>query len=152
MRSLLGFCERVDALHNRLASAGPLELIDEVVAGFDLKRHWREEQPELTAKPGRGDPLELLELVRLHAAESTTREDLLTLWDKRAEDELAQVGMEQDKLSRERNEKQDRVVISTIHASKGREYDAVVIPEYDGDARAGSLARSRKSDESCTSA
>ena len=37
-----------------------------------------------------------------------------------------------DTLDREEGT-EDRVVIGTIHAAKGREYDAVVIPDYDCD-------------------
>jgi len=58
---------------------------------------------------------------------------LLTLWDKRAEDEREQVGMELDNLTRERDETHDRAVISTMHASKGREYESVVLYDYNPD-------------------
>ena len=42
------------------------------------------------------------------------------------------MGVADDTLAREESE-EDRVVIVTIHASKGREYHSVVIPDYDCD-------------------
>ena len=47
--------------------------------------------------------------------------------------------MADDTLSREESE-EDLVVIGTIHASKGREYDSIVIPDYDCDTSRWSAA------------
>src|SRR5665647_3426166 len=56
----------------------------------------------------------------------------LSVWDQLLADELAHAGMADDTLAREEAE-DDRVVIGTIHAAKGREYAAVAIPDYDCD-------------------
>ncbi len=47
--------------------------------------------------------------------------------------------MADDTLAREESE-EDRVVIGTIHAAKGREYDSIVIPDYDCDVSRWSAA------------
>ena len=56
----------------------------------------------------------------------------LRTWDRLLADEEAHEGVSDDTLAREESE-EDRVVIGTVHAAKGREYDAVVIPDYDCD-------------------
>ena len=56
----------------------------------------------------------------------------VSVWDRLLADELAHAGMADDTLAREEAE-EDRVVIGTIHAAKGREYAAIAIPDYDCD-------------------
>ena len=56
----------------------------------------------------------------------------LSVWDRLLADELAHADMADDTLARE-EANEDRVVIGTIHAAKGREYAAVAIPDYDCD-------------------
>ena len=76
----------------------------------------------------------------------------LAVWDRLLADEIAHADMADDTLARE-EAAEDRVVIGTIHAAKGREYAAVAIPDYDCDVtRWERGARSRRSGGSCTSA
>ena len=63
----------------------------------------------------------------------------LATWDRLRADEEAHEGTADDTLAREESE-EDRVVIGTIHAAKGREYDSVVIPDYDCDVSRWSAA------------
>ncbi len=56
----------------------------------------------------------------------------LRTWDRLLADEVAHEGVSDDTVAREESE-EDRVVVGTVHAAKGREYDAVVIPDYDCD-------------------
>lgn len=133
LRTLVGFHERVESLHSRMSeSLAPLGLINEIVDRLDLVRHWRDEQSNQHA-PDDADPLELLDLIRLHAAEHRSVNSFLGHWDQRASEEQAGEGMDDDDLRREEAEDLDRVVIGTIHAAKGREYEAVVLFDYNPD-------------------
>lgn len=126
--------DRAHALHQKLATnLSPLQLIDEVVAAFVLENFWRDERRAASKEQDDGDPIELLNLIRIHAAELSSVEDFLASWDLRSVEESEQVDMEQDVLVREQDEEADRVVISTMHASKGREYEAVVLFDYGSD-------------------
>lgn len=138
--------DRADALHQKLAAnLSPLQLIDEVVAAFLLENFWRDERRAASKEQDDGDPLELLNLIRIHAAEPSSVEDFLASWDLRSAEESEQVDMEQDVLVREQDEEVDRVVISTMHASKGREYEAVVLFDYGSDL--GKLTREQLEEE-----
>jgi len=75
----------------------------------------------------------LLDLIRLHAGEASDIDSFLALWDQREAEEVEKTDSASDDLAREDTPDQDRVVISTMHASKGREYEAVVIFDYAAD-------------------
>ena len=130
-KALRDFCERTALLQGRLARGlSPLELVDEIVDAFGLERFWRDERSGAGKAQDEGSPLHLLEQIRLHAGEAETVEEFLVMWDARAAEEERRLGMESDVLGRERDDEADRVVISTMHASKGREYKAVVLFDY----------------------
>jgi superfamily I DNA/RNA helicase/very-short-patch-repair endonuclease len=126
--------DRADALHEKLATdVAPLRFIDEVIDAFLLENFWRDERSPAGKEQDDGDPLELLNLIRIHAGEASSIDAFLASWDRRSAEEREQVGIEQDVLGREHDEEADRVVISTMHASKGREYEAVVLFDYGAD-------------------
>ena len=77
-------------------------------------------------------PLQVLDTIALLAETYPDPAEYLAAWDRLRADEEAHEGMTDDTLAREEAE-EDRVVIGTIHAAKGREYHAVVIPDYDCD-------------------
>lgn len=136
-KALRGFRDRVRILQRKFSNEliTPEELVNEVIREFDLERYWRDEKPNRNRDQDEGSPIALLDLIRLHARESsgTGIDSFLAAWDQRAADEIGKTDSAADDLAREDSPEQDRVVISTIHASKGREYEAVVIFDYDAD-------------------
>jgi superfamily I DNA/RNA helicase len=56
----------------------------------------------------------------------------LAAWDRLEAEERAHDGAADDPTARE-DACDDRVVIGTIHAAKGREYHSIVVPDYDCD-------------------
>ena len=84
-------------------------------------------------------PLEVFDALLLLAETYPEPAEYLRMWDRLRADEEAHAGVADDTLSREESE-EDRVVIGTIHAAKGGEYDSVVIPDYDCDVSRWSAA------------
>ncbi len=82
--------------------------------------------------PDSADSLRVFDSLLLLAETYPDPAAYLRTWDRLLADEQAHEGVGEDTLAREESEV-DRVVIGTIHAAKGREYDAVVIPDYDCD-------------------
>jgi len=81
---------------------------------------------------GGEDPLRIFDGLLVVAETIADPGAFLSAWSRLLADEEAGAGMAGDTLDREEGS-EDRVVIGTIHAAKGREYDAVVIPDYDCD-------------------
>jgi superfamily I DNA/RNA helicase len=121
------------------------QLVSAVVDDFGLQRCWSERTrseaavtdgwagamgagPD-TSGPDCAGPLHVLDALLLLADCRPEIPDFLAEWDRLLADEEAQAGMADDSLAREESA-DDRVVIGTIHAAKGREYRCVVIPEY----------------------
>ena len=77
-------------------------------------------------------PLEVFDSLLLLAETYPDPGEYLATWDRLRADEEAHADIADDTLAREESE-EDRVVIGTIHAAKGREYHSVVIPDYDCD-------------------
>ena len=84
------------------------------------------------AGPDGAGSLQVFDSLLLLAETYPDPETYLSTWDRLLAAEEAHEGVGDDTLAREEAE-EDRVVIGTIHAAKGREYDAVVIPDYDCD-------------------
>ena len=82
--------------------------------------------------PDGAGSLQVFDSLLLLAETYPDPETYLSTWDRLLAAEEAHEGVGDDTLAREESE-EDRVVIGTIHAAKGREYDAVVIPDYDCD-------------------
>ena len=82
--------------------------------------------------PDGAGSLQVFDSLLLLAETYPDPETYLSTWDRLLAAEQAHEGVGDDTLAREESE-EDRVVIGTIHAAKGREYDAVVIPDYDCD-------------------
>ena len=134
-RPLSGLVELAGALHDRLA--GPVasdELVWAVVEAFGLDGLWATEA-DAAAEAGLSDgsgPLEVFDSLLLLAETYPDPATYLATWNRLRADEEAHAGTADDTLAREESE-EDRVVIGTIHAAKGREYHSVVIPDYDCD-------------------
>ncbi len=135
-RGLTELNDRVVSVTEQMTAKGDSseELLDRVVGAFDLLNFWHDH-----AANGHGDAKEdaspgaLLDLLRLHAQKVPVVGDFLSHWDGKSEAELSQRDVASDDLERERTKTEDRVVIGTLHSSKGREYDSVVLYDYEVD-------------------
>ena len=112
-----------------------------VVEAFGLDDHWAAEADAAAAAAGSdgAGPLEVFDSLLLLAETYPDPAAYLSTWDRLRADEEAHEGVTDDTLAREESE-EDRVVIGTIHAAKGREYNSVVIPDYDCDVSRWSAA------------
>ena len=114
-----------------------------VVETFALDDLWAAEADAAAAGDGAGSdgagPLEVFDSLLLLAQTYPDPATYLRTWDRLLADEQAHLGVADDTLSREESE-DDLVVIGTIHAAKGREYDSIVIPDYDCDVSRWSAA------------
>ncbi len=116
------------------------DLVWTVVDAYGLDELWAAEADAAaggSATDSAGGPdgpgsLQVFDSLLLLAETYPDQEAYLRTWDRLLADEEAHEGVGDDALAREESE-EDRVVIGTIHAAKGREYDAVVIPDYDCD-------------------
>ena len=111
-------------------SAG--ELVWAVVDEFGLEDYWDGGAPDAPGQQDEAGALQVLDALLVLAETYPDPAAYLFVWDRLLADELAHAGMADDTLAREEAE-EDRVVIGTIHAAKGREYVAVAIPDYDCD-------------------
>ena len=128
--------ERVTVLHDavRREELTATMLVESIISEFELVRFWNDEAD--SAKQGDQDeagPLQIVNTVRMLATDSPSIPAFLSKWDRRVESEAERFDMTDDTLDREEDEGRDQVVISTIHASKGREYQSVVIVDYEPD-------------------
>ena len=118
------------------------DLVWAVVEAFGLDDHWAAEADAAAADAGAGSdgagPLEVFDSLLLLAETYPDPATYLSTWDRLRADEEAHEGVADDTLAREESE--DRVVIGTIHAAKGREYHSVVVPDYDCDVSRWSAA------------
>jgi DNA helicase II / ATP-dependent DNA helicase PcrA len=161
-RPLSELIERIESLRAELGAGPPLtsdELVGAIITDFELVEYWRlraeaARRPEEAAaaagmraspaaEPDGGGPFQVVAALSLLAQIHPDRDACLAAWDALLRDEEAHAGVADDTLAREEAE-EDRVVIGTIHAAKGREYDAVVIPEYDCDTSRWSLAETEE--------
>jgi len=123
------------------------DLVWSTVDAFGLEDWWRDTSaPDDGGGDGAGqgddagghrgdggeDPLRILDGLLVVAETLPDPGAFLGAWSRLLADEEAGAGMAGDTLEREEGA-EDRVVVGTIHAAKGREYDAVVIPDYDCD-------------------
>ena len=135
-RPLSGLVELVTSVRSQLDSAavGSEDLVWLVVEAFGLDELWAAEADAAAAgAPSDGaGPLEVFDALLLLAETYPDADGYLRTWDRLLADEEAHEGVADDTLAREESG-EDRVVIGTIHAAKGREYDSVVIPDYDCD-------------------
>jgi DNA helicase-2/ATP-dependent DNA helicase PcrA len=142
-RPLCALVGLIDATRGHLAAAreqataAPTaeDLVWTVVEAFGLDDHWAAEADAAAAGEAGSDgagPLEVLDSLLLLAETYPDPEVYLHTWDRLRADEAAHAGVAVDSLAGEESG-EDRVVIITIHASKGREYHSVVIPDYDCD-------------------
>lgn len=145
-RPLSALVAQVEALGGepRASRRGTLaaDLLWTVVDEFGLEDHWAAEAEAArrstgssglsasdAAAPDTSGPYQVLDSLHLLAELYPDPSVYLTVWDRLRADEEAHADVADDTLAREEAE-EDRVVIGTIHAAKGREYRSVVIPEY----------------------
>jgi DNA helicase II / ATP-dependent DNA helicase PcrA len=108
------------------------ELVWAVVDQFGLEDYWDGAAHEPDGPQDEAGALQVLDALLVLAETYPDPTVYLAVWDRLLADELAHEGTADDSLAREEAE-EDRVVIGTIHAAKGREYAAVAIPDYDCD-------------------
>jgi superfamily I DNA/RNA helicase len=143
-RPLTDFAAQVEALgaalrtvrHAGPGSGEPLSagvLVWAIVDEFGLEDFWSTSAASGAdgASDGAG-PLQVFDALLLLAEARPDPDAFLAAWDRLLADEEAHAGSADDTLAREESG-DDRVVIGTIHAAKGREYHSVVIPDYDCD-------------------
>lgn len=130
--ALAEFRATVEALNHEFQRRRPTapQLLEEVVNAFDLRRFWDDKQPSKMRKLDDADPTNLLFLIRILAQDKPDPTEFLAEWDAAAEAEVKEGNAQDDTLEREEDEETDRVVISTIHAAKGREYHSVCLWDY----------------------
>jgi ATP-dependent DNA helicase UvrD/PcrA len=143
-RPLSALVELAASLKSELADPALTaeDLVWTVVEAFGLDDHWAA-QADAAAAAGAGSdgagPLQVFDSLLLLAETYPDPASYLRTWDRLRADEEAHEGVADDTLAREEAE-EDRVVIGTIHAAKGREYHSVVIPDYDCDISRWSAA------------
>jgi DNA helicase-2/ATP-dependent DNA helicase PcrA len=133
VRGVVDLVDRVSSLRAKYREQAPSshELVDDVILTFGLEEFWSDRVSSGPRRADDGDPLVLVELIRFHASEATAVSDFLELWSDRARQEESRFQMSEDTLAREQPTEEDHVVIGTMHSSKGREYEAVVLLDYD---------------------
>jgi superfamily I DNA/RNA helicase len=114
----------------RVKPCSARQLLDDVLREFDLHRFWTDEAaPERSGSQNdEADPLQVVSVVRVIASRYQDAYAFLREWDRLAAEEEQHADIADDDLAREAEE--DRVVIGTIHAAKGREYRSVVSADY----------------------
>jgi DNA helicase-2/ATP-dependent DNA helicase PcrA len=133
-RPLSTLVELVAAAREQTAATSE-DLVWTIVETFGLDDLWAAEADAAAAAGAPSDgagPLEVFDSLLLLAETYPDPEAYLRTWDRLRADEEVHIGVADDTLAREESE-EDRVVIVTIHAAKGREYHSVVIPDYDCD-------------------
>jgi len=133
VRSLQGFVNTINRWHRdpKLKNSPADELINELATDVGLIAYWTDLSDGGNKDAQDGNPLELFDLIKLHAADLVGAKQLLSYWDDQARIENEKDRHDaSDSLKREEDDSLDAVVISTIHASKGREYESVVLPDY----------------------
>jgi DNA helicase II / ATP-dependent DNA helicase PcrA len=142
-RPLTALVELTSKLRSELADPGLIsaDLVWAVVEAFGLDDHWTAEADAAAAGAGSdgAGPLEVFDSLLLLADTYPEPATYLGTWDRLRADEETHEDVADDTLAREESG-EDRVVIGTIHAAKGREYHSVVIPDYDCDVSRWSAA------------
>ncbi len=108
------------------------ELVWAVVDEFGLEDYWEACGDRPGEQQDEAGALQALDALLVLAETYPDPAVYLSVWDRLLADEIAHTDMADDTLAREEAE-EDRVVIGTIHAAKGREYAAIAIPDYDCD-------------------
>jgi ATP-dependent DNA helicase UvrD/PcrA len=131
--SLVQLVARVGTLRESYARERPTsrKFLEDVLEEFELIRHWADRSSrDPLGEQDAGDPLHLVDAVRMLAADVPDIDTFLERWDERTDREGERWDMESDTLGREERPKADQVVIGTMHSSKGREYETVVLFDY----------------------
>lgn len=118
---------------HRTSKLESVQLVDDVLTEFELRRFWTDLATKGVRDADDAGALQVVDVVRMLATDLPDVGAFLAAWDQFAERERARDDSTDDTLQREENEKQDQVVIGTIHAAKGREYQSVVLADYNPD-------------------
>ena len=106
-------------------------LLGTVIEQFSLEALWCRTVVD-DGDVERDSPWQVVDALAMFAETYPKPAIFLATWDRLGADEAAHSDMSDDSLAREQAE-EDRVVLGTIHAAKGREYHSVAIPDYDPD-------------------
>jgi superfamily I DNA/RNA helicase len=130
-RAVVDLVQRVLVLHHRLQGCTAAQLLDTVITEFQLERYWTDEfHAAASQQQDDAGPMQVVAVLRSLATDQPTVEAFLRRWDEQRATEEEQADTADDDLAREESADTDRVVIGTIHSSKGREYASVVIVDY----------------------
>lgn len=131
-RNNLGkFHSKILNLHVQTSRLSAESLIDPIVAYFGLQEHFinLKDSPSLDVDQATDE--HVLNILVDLSREYLTPDQFYEFLCQQAEKEYAKTDMVgEDSLSREVDASKDQVVISTIHAAKGREYQGVVLFNY----------------------
>ncbi|HET6494170.1 MAG TPA: ATP-dependent helicase [Thermoleophilia bacterium] len=120
-------------------------LISTVIDVFALDKVWQLPSPDTKDAPGstggpagiaphdEAGPFQIVDSLILLAEAIPVPTQYLATWDRLQIAEEAGIDAARTEPAREEEGPVDGVVIGTIHSAKGREYQAVVIPDYDCD-------------------
>lgn len=134
-RSVAQLLSVAESLRRRIvAGTVPVNvLIRSLINEFGLEEFWKDEQkPKSDESKDDANPMDILGVIELMVEEAETVDELTGEWDQMYAKESDRIDMsDSDDLSREIRDDVDEVIISTIHAAKGREYRSTVIFDYD---------------------
>jgi DNA helicase-2/ATP-dependent DNA helicase PcrA len=108
-------------------------LLDDVLLSFGLEQYWQDARSKTRRESDDADTAVLLRLIRQHAEQNESPTQFLALWDENQVAERQRHEDATDKAGGESASAEDEVVIGTIHSSKGREFDAAVLYDYNCD-------------------
>jgi DNA helicase-2/ATP-dependent DNA helicase PcrA len=132
-RSLVSFVQTTELTKTRIDSGeiSARDIVRLILTEFGLTNMWTNKADAPGEASDDADPEEIINVIKLFVQDSTDFADLTRRWEQAYQQEVNRTDMSDgDRLDREINESSDEVVISTIHASKGREYSAVSIFDY----------------------
>lgn len=124
----------VEALHSRVEGLTAGALLENIVKECELERYWTDESRGASRMDeDEAGPFQVLRILSMLAEDRPQLHAFIGEWDAAREREVAQNDVQEDTLEREEPETDDHVVIGTIHSAKGREYQAVVLVDFDPD-------------------
>jgi len=130
-KHLEGFHSKILNLHAQKSQLSAEALIDRIVDRFELQKHFSNLKNAQNLDLDQATDEHVLNTLVDLSREYLTPDQFYEFLCQQAEKEDAKTDMVgEDSLSREVDASKDQVVISTIHAAKGREYQGVVLFNY----------------------
>jgi len=121
------FRSKILNLHGLASEASAECLVNQIVANFGLQEHFIELKESRSRALDQATDEHLLDILLDISHEYLTSGEFHAFLCEQAEKEQMGTEMGSDELAREEDVSNDRVIISTIHAAKGREYQGVVL-------------------------